>query len=150
MGCAEFGEKLAGERRTRKLGTQKEFGILLGRWSRKLGQNRGPVPEETVCRWEKGCRYPGKWYAFVICDLLKMSPDALALQEVLPPAVMVAIEASLSSTPDALVPYQTSLLPTDPLVTGRSLPALPGRQGHCAARAASSTRATYAAHRWAS
>ena len=72
--CGEFGARLAAERVRRRLGSQEEFGALLGMWSGHLGQKRGPVPGETVCRWEKGHRWPGKWHAYCICHMLGLSP----------------------------------------------------------------------------
>jgi hypothetical protein len=46
MGCREFGARLAWERSRQELGTQKEFGILVGKVSTRPGEKRGPAPEE--------------------------------------------------------------------------------------------------------
>jgi hypothetical protein len=125
MGCVEFGERLARERRARKLGTQKEFGFEVGKWSRKLGRIRDAVPEETVCRWENGTRYPNKWLAYVLCDMLKMTPPALGLEEILAPATVATIEASIASKATGMNVYHTSLQPFDSTIDGGSLLAVP-------------------------
>jgi hypothetical protein len=95
MDCVEFGSRLAAERTRRKLGTQREFGHLLSIWSKHLGDARGPVPDETVSRWEKGHRWPGKWHAYCLCHLLAVLPAYLGLDGVLPPAVVTVIEETI-------------------------------------------------------
>jgi hypothetical protein len=124
MRCEEFGERLARERRARKLGTQKDFGVLLGEWSSNLGRKRGPVPEETVCRWEKGRHWPEEWHAYVLCNVFSTSPETLGLEDILSPARKAAIDAELSSDPGAAVVH-ASLQPDVSSVVGRALRTLP-------------------------
>lgn len=95
MGCREFGEKLALERIQQDWGTQKEFGIMLGLCSTLLGEVHGPIPVETVNRWEKGHRYPDKWIAYCICRLLGLAPEDLDLDTVLTPAYMAIKDAAI-------------------------------------------------------
>ena len=97
MECTEFGSRLAAERTRRKLGTQREFGQLLGIWSKHLGDARGPVPDETVSRWEKGRRWPEKWHAYCLCHLLAVNPADLGLDGVLPPVVVTVIEETIQA-----------------------------------------------------
>jgi hypothetical protein len=97
MDCVEFGSRLAAERIRRKLGTQREFGQLLGMWSKHLGDARGPVPVETVSRWEKGHRWPGKWHAYCLCHLMAVPPAYLGLDGVLSPIVVTVIEETIQA-----------------------------------------------------
>lgn len=98
MGCGEFGERLAHERKVRRW-SQEAFGIFLAKRSSQLGRKKAPVPIWTVSRWENGHQWPDEWHAYCICNLLGRAPEGLALEDVLTPGVIAVIEESIPRRP---------------------------------------------------
>jgi hypothetical protein len=98
MGCEEFGEQLARERKVRRW-SQEAFGLFLAKRSSQLGRKKPPVPIWTISRWENGHQWPDEWHAYCICNLLGRAPEGLALEGVLTPGVIAVLEASIPRRP---------------------------------------------------
>jgi hypothetical protein len=94
MGCEEFGDRLAGERKMRKW-SQQALGIFLAEESTRLGRKKPAVPVSTISRWENGHQWPDEWHAYCICSMFRRVPEALALESVLTPGAIAVIEASI-------------------------------------------------------
>lgn len=94
MGCEEFGDRLAGERKMRQW-SQAAFGIFLSERSSRLGRKKPPTPVSTVSRWENGHQWPDEWHAYCICSLLGRAAQALALDGILTPGAIAVVEASI-------------------------------------------------------
>lgn len=95
MDCREFATRLAHERGTVKAWSQPTLGRYMAAESARLGRPMTAVPRATISAWENGHRYPDPWYAYVLCNTLALTPDALALESVLTPSVVADIEASI-------------------------------------------------------
>ena len=93
MDCSEFATRLAHQRGTVKAWSQPTLGRLMAGESARLGRPMTAVPRATISAWENGHRYPDPWYAYVLCNTLALTPDALALESVLTPSVVADIEA---------------------------------------------------------
>ena len=94
MGCEEFGDRLARERKMRKW-SQAAFGIFLAKRSSQFGRRKAPTPISTVSRWENGHQWPDEWHAYCICSLLGRAAEALALESILTPGAIAVIEESI-------------------------------------------------------
>jgi transcriptional regulator with XRE-family HTH domain len=91
MGSMEFASRLIQERA--RLGcTQAQLGRMLAAESAKLGKPIEPIRKTTISPWERGHRLPDPWYAYCLCSLLRKTPEALALKEVLTPFVVQEIQ----------------------------------------------------------
>ncbi|HEX4215107.1 MAG TPA: hypothetical protein VIA06_17440 [Candidatus Dormibacteraeota bacterium] len=64
--------------------------------SARRGRPVAPIPKATISAWENSHRYPEPWYAYVLCETLRVTPDALALEPVLTPAAVAEIENSMA------------------------------------------------------
>src|SRR5262249_26346928 len=95
MDCTEFATRLAHQRGTVRAWSQPTLGRYMAGESARLGRPMTAVPRATILAWENGHRYPDPWYAYVLCNTLALTPDALALESVLTPSVVADIEASI-------------------------------------------------------
>ena len=95
MDCTEFATRLAHQRGTVRAWSQPTLGRYMAGESARLGKPMTAVPRATISAWENGHRYPDPWYAYVLCNTLALTPDALALESVLTPSVIADIEASI-------------------------------------------------------
>jgi len=95
MDCTEFATRLVHQRGTVKAWSQPTLGRYMAGESARLGKPMTAVPRATISAWENGHRYPDPWYAYVLCNTLALTPDALALESVLTPSVVADIEASI-------------------------------------------------------
>lgn len=95
MDHTEFAKYLVRQRGEVKAWSQPALGRYMASESARLGRPMAPVPRATISAWENGHRYPDPWYAYVLCNTLAVTPDALALEAVLTPSVVAGIEASI-------------------------------------------------------
>jgi len=95
MDYTEFATRLAHERGKVRAWSQPTLGRYMAGESARLGRPMTAVPRATISAWENGHRYPDPWYAYVLCNTLALTPDALALESVLTPSAVADIEASI-------------------------------------------------------
>src|SRR5262245_53566771 len=95
MDYTELATRLAHERGKVRAWSQPTLGRYMAGESARLGRPMTAVPRATISAWENGHRYPDPWYAYVLCNTLALTPDALALESVLTPSAVADIEASI-------------------------------------------------------
>lgn len=95
---AEFSVALRAIREAHRI-SQKDLGIAMSELSKELDPN-GPIPEQTIRSWEAGERFPRAYYAYLLCELFRKPPEALALDTVLTPRAMAGVLARIAEGKD--------------------------------------------------
>lgn len=96
MGCEDFGARLTSHRRDVRGWSQPMLGRHMAAESARRGRPVAPIPKATISAWENSHRYPEPWYAYVLCETLRVTPDALALESILTPATVAEIENAMA------------------------------------------------------